>query len=317
MNHMKLRFALVVSLALCAQATLRASNTYDFGTIPTGSPENGVGISLGLENYTAGSWTETNINGVTTTAGNAGTNENIVCVVALLSATHVCGDPGPTTGAANIPITAPTGTPGGSVTNYLLIDGDSQWGAPVSADLTSLTPTDTYTVSFYQAATEELQPSGLPLTGATAYDDSWLAYLLPTSAAGGTYICPQAHCSANGGTVTPAPVGSTLAFNGNTNTLLMDDAAGSSTAWEQESFTFVASATTQFLEFVTNVAAGGTDAVIAAGTNFVPPMLALADVTVTQQGATTPEPGTWALTLLGAGLVFAGSKLRRKFSGRR
>jgi hypothetical protein len=309
---MKFPWALIAALVLfSAQATLSASASYGFGTIPAGSPEDSVGISLGLEGYTAGSWTETNWNDVTTTANNGNTDENIDCVVALASATHVCGNSGPN-GAADIPITAPTGTPGGGVTNYLMIDGDPQWGAPVSVDMTGLTKNETYTISFYQAASEETSA-----TPNSAYDDSWQAYLLPTSDSAGVFICTQAYCAdngVNGGTVAPAPSGSTLVFNGNTNTLLMEDAAGSSTAWESESFTFVAGAASQVLEFVTNVAAAGTDDVLAAGTTFEPPMLAIADITIT---SSVPEPGTWTLTILGAGMVIAAGRLRRKFSARR
>lgn len=311
---MNFRSALVVSLALLgAQTTLTASTSYGFGTIPTtpNPPNNGVGVSLGNENYLAGVWTETNVNGVTTTANNGNTDENIVCIVTLAGTTNVCGNPGPN-GAASISIpAAPTNTApltGAGVTNYLLTDGDPQWGAPVWTQLNGLVSGDGYQISFYQAANEEDGNSH-------AYDDSWLAYLLPTSDTTGTYICPQAYCSDNGGTVTAAPGGSTLAFNGNTSTTLMADTAGGTIGWEQETFTFVATATTQVLEFVTNVAASGTDAVLGAGTTFEPPLLALADVTLTDNSV--PEPGTWTLTLLGAGLVFAGSRLRRRFAGRR
>lgn len=305
-----MNFRLVLAgLALFgAQATLRASITYGFGTIPSGTPEDGVGISLGDESYVAGSWTEHYIND---------TNQNIVCVVALASTTNVCGNPGPS-GAVSIPITAPTGTTPlttAGISNYLLTDGDPDWGAPVSVDL-DVTQNDTYTISFYQAASEETGEG----VSAKAYDDSWLAYLLPTTDSAGVYICPQAYCSDNGGTVTDAPTGSTLAFGSLSSGAASDfmaDAASSSTAWELESFTFTASATgTQVLEFVTNVFSS-TDTVLGSGTTFVPPMLALADVTLTQQGPTTPEPGTWALTLLGAGFVIGAGRLRRKLSARR
>jgi hypothetical protein len=182
-----------------------------------------------------------------------------------------------------------------------MIDGDPQWGAPVSVDLTGLTDNDTYTVSFYQAATEETSNPEI------AYDDNWEAYLLPTSDTSGVYICPQAYCTDNSGTKIAAPAGSSLYQSPE-----MDDTAGGSTAWELESFTFVATATSQVLEFVTNVESS-TGTVLGAGTTFQPPMLGLADVTLT---SVAPEPGTWALTILGVGFVFAGSRLRRRFSRR-
>jgi hypothetical protein len=270
----------------CAQATLTASTTFSFGATSN--------ISLASEPtaFVAGSWTENENNA----------NEQIVCVVALATTANSCGDPGPAPNAQNIPITAPTGTPGGGVTNYLMDDGDPQYGAPVSTPLTGLTVGDVYTISFYQSATEETSADTL-----TAYDDTWQVYLLPTTDPAGVYICPQAYCSTHS-TVTAAP--NAAVFTAQT----MDAPAGGSTAWQQQSFTFTATATSQVLEFVTNVATS-TGATITSGSGFEPPMLDLADVTLTQN-STTPEPSTWVLTLLGAGLVFVGGKLRQRFSAR-
>lgn len=281
---------LICVLAVLALGALPAcaSTTYSFGST------NNVSFNGGTE----GSWTEANnLSG-----------QQIVCVVGIGTTTNTCGDPGPGT-ANSIPITAPgTGTLPGGVTNYAMIDGDPQYGAPIYTDMTGLTVGDSYTISFYQASSEE--------TGATpptAYDDSWLAFLLPTSDTSGTYICPQAYCGTHS-TETAAPAGSTEAFNGSTSQY-MQNPAGGSTPWELESFTFTATAASQVLEFVTNVATG-TDGTIAEGTSFVPPLLDLADVTLTQNSS-TPEPSTWGLTLLGVGVAFAASKLRRRFSARK
>jgi prepilin-type processing-associated H-X9-DG protein len=285
---MNFRIALSGLLALCAQATLTASTTYSLGAASN--------ISLADESYAAGVWTE-NYNGPA--------HEQIVCVVALAATADVCGDGSGGSGpgsAANIPITAPTGTPGGGVANYLMADGDPDYGAPISTLLSGLTIGDSYTISFYQAASEE-NPVGTP----TAYDDSWQVYLLPTSFSAGTYICPQEYCSSHS-TVTAAPNAAVY------TSPAMDDTAGGSTTWEQESFQFTATATSQVLEFVTNVATS-TGATITSGASFQPPMLDLADVTSTQNSS-TPEPSTWALTLLGAGLIFVGGKLRRRGSAR-
>jgi hypothetical protein len=308
---MKLRFTLVVALALFgAQATVTASTSYGFGTIFGGNAPDGVAVAYNPTAYetdsTAPFWTENYIS-----TGPA--NQQIVCVVAIATqttTTNSCGGTGSGSGAAtDIPVTPPgAGTLPGGVSEYLLMDGDPDYGAPVSVDMTGLTATDTYTVSFYQAASEELQTNGTALPGAVAYDDSWEVYVGTTTT--GAYICPQAYCN-NHSTLTNAPGTDTLKLT----TPSMDDAAGGSTAWEFESFTFVATATSQILEFVTNVESS-TGTALAADTTFEPPILALADVTVTQQGG-VPEPGTWALTLLGVGTAFAAGKLRRKFSARR
>jgi hypothetical protein len=247
------------------------------------------------ETGTEGSWTE-----IGSLAG-----QQIDCVVAIGTTTHVCGDPGPGT-AANIPITAPgAGTLPGTITNYTTFDGDPQFGAPIYTNMTGLTVGTAYILSFYQASSEETSATH------TAYDDSWLAYLLPTADTTGRYICPQPYCATHSA-VTAAPAGSREAFNGSTSaTTYMATPAGGSTPWEQESFTFIATATHQVLEFVTNVASG-SDGIITTG-DFQPPMLDLADITLT---STTPEPSTWGLTLLGVGAVFAGTKLRRRSSSR-
>ncbi len=275
-----------VGVATLAALPASASTAYGFGTI--GGNNSGNGISLASESYVAGSWTEDTAN----------TGQNIACVVSFTTTTHICGFPGPTN-AVSVPIPAdPGGTAGGS--NFFIEDADPHYGAPISADLTGLISGDSYTVSFYQATSEEIGPTP------TQYTDTWLPYLLPTSFSSGTYICPFAYCNTNS-TETAAPTGSTLfTIPSMLNTPATGPAAPVSTPWEQESFTFTASAGSQVLEFVTEA---------VGNTPFQPPMLALADVTVTQN-STTPEPGTWQLTMLGAGVIFAASRLRRRFGAR-
>ena len=58
------------------------------------------------------------------------------------------------------------------------------------------------------------------------------------------------------------------------------------------------------------------EALIASGsehspTNFNPPFLDLAAITLTHN---TPEPGTWALTILGLGGARIASRMRRRSS---
>jgi hypothetical protein len=284
MKHLICALGVIVLGAVPA----RAGTTFGFGSI-TGNNA-GNGMSLGDENYTAGSWKETNVNGVTTTANNGNTSENIDCVVAVANFSNICGNPGPN-GAANVSIPADPGTtsilPSGT-TNFLMVDGDFEWGAPVSADLTGLTVGSLYQISFYQASSEEDGNN-------KAYSDSWMAYLLP-GASGGVYLCPQSYCGAQQTSIDSGDLVYTSAA--------MANGGAVSTDWELETFNFSATNTSEVLEFVTN----------AIGTSgFEPPFFALAGVELSE---TTPEPSTWTLTILGFGLILAAGWLRRRFSAR-
>jgi hypothetical protein len=131
--------------------------------------------------------------------------------------------------------------------------------------MSGLTIGNTYQVSFWQASNEE-HGNNKP------YDDNWLAYIKP-SATEGAYIRPD--CTP----VVSAPGGWRLAYA----STVMANAGATSTPRESESFTFVASQTSEVLEFV-------AQAVAVTSGAFQPPFLDLAAVT-TQQ--VTPEPGTW------------------------
>jgi hypothetical protein len=281
MDHMNLRVTLVVLLSLlCAQATLTASTSYfTFGTAQPFDLYNGTTI------FTAGNFSEVIAPGVTT--------QSIDCINALTNVTKVCGAPGPDS-SVNINFPSAPGNQGivppnnvaGQTTNYLLVDGDDQYGAPVWTLMSGLTQGATYSISFDQASTEE--------TGNSQADtDSWQVYGI--SGTTPKYICPT--CS------TPILDAAELIFTSDP----MLNPAGGTTNWEQETFTFVASGVNEVLEFVTNaiVTPPGTGAV-------EPPILLLAGVT--NPAVATPEPGTWVLTILGAGLLFAGARLRRRTS---
>jgi len=290
-ERMKHRFALAVLLPLCAQATLTASTTYDFGAATT--------ISLSDEStaYTGGAWTAETYSG--------STSQQIDCVVAFTGASStsdVCGTAGTNLGsAANVSVVnVPGGTaPAGA--NYLMVDGDPHWGAPISTVL-SLTVGDSYTLSYYQASNEESPDN-------TAYDDNWQVYLIPGSTAAN--ICPQSYCTTH--------AAQTVVDSGDLvhNSPVMHNPGANSTPWVNDTYTFTATATSEVLEFVTNVLLPGTPDTVPTGGSFQPPMLDLADVTLTQNSSSTPEPSTWELTMLGAGVVFAASKLRRRFSGQK
>jgi hypothetical protein len=267
---MNLRLAPAVLLTLCWGQAAFANTSYSFGTVNPFDMYNGTTTSP------AGVWNET-INA-------AVTSQSIVCVNALANIATVCGSPGPDDSVSvSIPAAPgntailPTGT-----TNYLIVDGDDTYGAPVSTDMTGLTVGVGYEVTFYQASTEEDGNN-------QADNDSWQVYVLP-GLTSGVYICPTCATPVN-------PVPGDLAFT----SPVMANTGGESTPWEQENFFFVATNTSELLEFV-------TDAVAKAGGAVEPPFLALAGVST----QLAPEPGTWVLTILGAGLVFAGSKLRRR-----
>jgi hypothetical protein len=280
-RYMNFRATLVALLALvCGQATLTASTSYF--TFGTAQP---FDLNNETTTFEAGVWNEI--------INPASTHQSIDCINALTNVANVCGNPGP---GDSVSINYPS-APGnqgivppnivvGATTNYLLIDGDDTYGAPVYTEMTGLTKGDTYTISFDQSSSEE--------TGNSQADtDKWQVYVISGTTA--EYLCPT--CA------TPILDASNLVFASDA----MLNPAGGTTNWEQETFNFVAGAASEVLEFV-------TDAVVTPpGTgNVLPPMLDLAGVTT--PSLATPEPGTWVLTILGAGLVFAGSKLRRRTS---
>jgi len=286
---MSFRITLIVLLTLfCGQATLSATTTYSFGTIPITAPNNGNGISLASESYLAGVWTENY-------SGGTGTTQQIVCVVALAIITDTCGNAGPGT-AQHIPLysapgntaSLPTGT-----TNYLLDDGDWHYGAPVSTNMTGLVSGATYQISFYQSSNQEPNNNKV-------YSDSWKVYVIP-GANSGAYICLVAICTGANGDPAPTnpPVGAVLAYS----STAMANPGGVSTPWQLQTFRFIATSASETLEFVTN----------AIGTpGFQPPLLGLSGVS----GQVVPEPGTCALVMLGAGVLVAARRLRRRSSTR-
>jgi hypothetical protein len=272
---MNFRFALVLLSVFGGQATLTATTSYSFGS------SSNLSFASETTPYTAGSWTEA-------FTGGANTSEQIDCVVGITNPTKICGSPGPGSSVnINIP-SAPTNQgilPNGT-TNYLIVDGDNTYGAPVYTDMTALVVGATYLISFYQATSEE--------TGNNQQDtDNWNVYILP-GASTGEYICPTCSTPVDPGSIAPT-------F---TSTPVANPGGPSSTPWALQTFTYKATSTTAILEFVTNAVT------TTPGGTVEPPFLALAGV----QSSELPEPGTWTLTLLGAGFVLAGLKLRRRSS---
>lgn len=286
--HLRSTFVAVLTM-FCAPSIVRANTTYNltFGTYSNES------LQYTGNNYVSGYWTE--ING-----GTYGSGQQIVCMVANTTTTNTCGNAGPGS-AKHIPIYTPPSNyaiwGGTSSSTYLEVDGDPAYGAPVYTDLDAanadaLVVGDSYTLSFYQASNEEGGSKA-------AYNDYWQVYLSAGTGAG-TYICPASVCG--------TPVGSgTLAF---TSPVMKNPGTGVSTPWVLVTYTFTATSTNEKLEFV-------ADAVNPAGeatpTNFNPPFLDLAAITLTHNNS-TPEPSTWALTILGIGGACTASRLRRRRS---
>lgn len=286
---MNLRFTLVVPLALlCGQATLTADTTYSLGA------NTNVSFDSNTPTYESGAWNEAY-------TGGAGTGEQIVCAVANASTSNVCGAVGGGSGPGNAnDISIPAAPANASITgasSYIMIDGDPDYGAPVYTALTGATALvvgQEYQLSFYQASSEEDGND-------KAYDDRWQVYLIPGTGAG-PYICPV--CAT---VVNPDPTD--LAYS---SPVMVNTPVGGnpvSTGWELETYDFVATSTNYILEFVTDAVAVGVG---GNGTppSFSPPMLDLAGVSTSM----IPEPGTLALAILGAGLVFVGTRLRRRSS---
>ncbi len=260
---MNFRFFLAALGLVCAQAIVTAST--NFGS--------NLNQSFGSNGYVEGNFQETQYSGLP--------DENIDCVVAPTNISKICGNPGPA-GAVSVSIpNAPSNPPSG-ITNYVMVDGDPDWGAPIWTSLTGLTVNASYTVTFYQASSEEDGSN-------KAYQDSWELYLLP-GATTGEYLCPQSYCSG---------ISEQTSGTANYTSPAMANPGGTSTAWEEESYTFKATNTEEVLEFVTNVV--GTS-------GFEPPFLALADVTVS---SAVPEPGSGTMALIGIGLLLAGTRHRR------
>jgi hypothetical protein len=277
-GHMTFRFKIALLGFVCVQANLSAGLSYSFGAAVQFS------FASGTPAYTAGVWTEF-------FGGAFAASQQIDCVVGLTVAneSNTCGNPGPGS-SQHIGITTAHQPPNSAIlpsgtTNYAEVDGDPQWGAPIYTNMTGLTVGATYQISFYQASNEEDKNN-------KTYQDQWLVYIIPGAAAG-VYICPV--CT------TPVdPIPGDKAYSSH----VMNNTGAMATPWQLETFTFKATAASAILEFVTN-------AVGAAP--FAPPLLDLAAVT-SQQIA--PEPGTWVLTAIGAGLFLAAGQLRRHRASR-
>ena len=196
------------------------------------------------------------------------------------SATHPYGDPlfyygvyGP----------FPNPPPGG---NFIQADGNPGFQTAFNQVLTGLVVNQTYDLSFWQAAGQQIG-----FTGATT--EQWIVGL------GGTGFNVFHHC----GAVDPSDPSTNLSTYSNPGaeihtTLVMNTPSQGISAWNQVTMSFTATAVSETLSFL---AWGNNGSEVN-----LPPTVFLAGVNTPSQ---TPEPGTLALFALA--LVGFGASMRR------
>lgn len=161
-------------------------------------------------------------------------------------------------------------------------------------DLTDLEIGQMYSISFYQAAAQQNGQAG-------ATTNEWIVnvggdYTAPTyiSASGDTYGGNLTTGGFTGGTTHTSPTMS-LVSQGNAGTQTVTSGSAQANGWQQDSFAFTATATTQRLSFLAHGTPAGK-----------PPFALLAAVSANK----IPEPDTYVGTLLGLGIVGTIVKFR-------
>ena len=171
----------------------------------------------------------------------------------------------------------PTNPPSGG--NFIQADGNPAYEATISQTITGLTVGTHYTVTFWQAASQQQNFSG-------ATTEQWIVSL-------GTADLSD-NCPAD--TSQPCTYGNSDANASIAQSTVMDTASQSYVDWNEVTVDLVADSTTDILSFL--AWGDGGDQIN------LPPTLFLADVN------TVPEPAT--LSLIGAGLAGAAMMRRRK-----
>jgi hypothetical protein len=180
--------------------------------------------------------------------------------------------------------------------NYVEADGNPSFESGFNYLVTGLTPGDTYTLSFYQAASQQGPNSGAFYGNTT---EQWIVSL-GTQGLSICYYCGPYNSTFNS-------VESTY-YNNDPNasivaTPLMNTPSMGLTDWNYVSVNLTADSTSDLLSFL----AWGDEGT----TNNLPPMVFLAGVNSPAGLNNVPEPAT--LTVLAAGLLgFGGTMWRRR-----
>jgi hypothetical protein len=165
---------------------------------------------------------------------------------------------------------------------FIAADGAYNTGL-IYQDLTGLEVGQTYSVDFYQSAAQQKG-----FTGATT--DQWIVnvggtYTAPTLGSGGSTTTSTSNFS--GGTTYTSPLMS-LADSGNTGTQTVASGSAPVSGWQQDSFAFTATATTERLSFLAKGTPTGK-----------PPFSLLSGVSANK----LPEPADYVGTLVCFGFV--------------
>jgi hypothetical protein len=187
------------------------------------------------------------------------------------------------------------GNPTGAVTgNYVEADGNPTYESGFNYEVTGLTAGKTYSLSFYQGASQQTGfGNGTPTT------NQWIVSL-------GT----QGMQLASGGPVDPTYGPTDTYFNADPNASvaaspLMTVASGGTFGWQYVTVNLTADASTDLLSFL----AWGDN----GSTINLPPIAFLAGVdSPPGLGSDVPEPGTWGLLVLGFGGLGLTLRARHK-----
>jgi PEP-CTERM motif len=178
--------------------------------------------------------------------------------------------------------------------NYVEADGNPSFESGFNYTVTGLTVGQTYTLSFYQGASQQTG-----FTGTTT--NRWIV-ALTTVASGGLQICNDC------GPVDPVYGQTSTYFSTDPNasiapSQLMTIPTGTAVGWEFVSVNLKADASTELLSFL----AWGDN----GSTVNLPPMAFLSGVD--SPNGLVPEPSTWAMMILGfLGMAYVGRRRMTK-----
>jgi hypothetical protein len=178
--------------------------------------------------------------------------------------------------------------------NYVEADGNPTYESGFNYTVSGLTVGETYTLSFYQGASQQTGFSGTTT-------NQWIVGLT-TVGSGGLQICY------NCGPVDPTYGQTSTYYSNDPNasiaaSQLMTVPTGTAVGWEYVSVNLKADATTELLSFL----AWGDN----GSTVNLPPMAFLSGVD--SAPGLVPEPSTWAMMILGfVGLGFVGRRQLKK-----